>query len=90
MYNTRNVTLTIRLPDEIADQLVELQEHDPVYLARIVQYGLLRRSIYRHLRNRGPDEPVEPAIFPGRDHTSEQHRQVLAENPGTELSPWTG
>ncbi|MDX1648194.1 MAG: hypothetical protein R3304_13695 [Longimicrobiales bacterium] len=44
--------LSVRLPRDIAAQAEEVQEKDPEFLSRIVLYGLTRRSIYRHLRDR--------------------------------------
>lgn len=53
MWETRSVQLNVRLPHEIAAQAEKVQEEDPEFLSRIVLYGLTRRSIYRHLRERG-------------------------------------
>ena len=52
MWETRSVKLEVRLPRDIADQAEEVQRTDPEFLSRIVLYGLTRRSIYRHLRDR--------------------------------------
>ena len=48
-WETTSVQLTIELPTDIARQAEELQRTDPLFLSRIVLYGLTRRSIYRHL-----------------------------------------
>jgi len=60
MWETCSVQLNVRLPREIAAQAEEVQKSDPEFLSRVVLYGLTRRSIYRHLRERsessgGPD-----------------------------------
>jgi len=52
MWETRSVQLNVRLPRDIAEQAEEVQRTDPEFLSRIVLYGLTRRSIYRHLRDR--------------------------------------
>ncbi len=59
MWETKEVTITIRLPHDIADQAEEVQEVDPEFLSRVVLYGLTRRIIYHQLRKRGDeDEPT--------------------------------
>ena len=55
MWETRSVQITVRLPRDIADQAEEVQRTDPEFLSRVVLYGLTRRSIYRHLRDREED-----------------------------------
>jgi len=52
MWDTRSVQLNVRLPRDIAAQAEEVQKSDPEFLSRVVLYGLTRRSIYRHLRER--------------------------------------
>lgn len=52
MWETRSVQLEVRLPRDIAEQAEEVQRTDPEFLSRIVLYGLTRRSIYKHLRDR--------------------------------------
>jgi len=52
MWETRSVQINVRLPRDIAAQAEEVQRTDPEFLSRVVLYGLTRRSIYRHLRNR--------------------------------------
>lgn len=62
MWETRSVQLSVRLPRDIAAQAEEVQEKDPEFLSRVVLYGLTRRSIYRHLRERddsGDDAVIE-------------------------------
>lgn len=55
MWETRSVTLTVRLPRDIAAQAEEVHQSDPEFLSRVVLYGLTRRSIYRHLREENDD-----------------------------------
>ena len=55
MWETRSVQLSVRLPRDIAEQAEEVQAQDPVFLSRVVLYGLTRRSIYRHLRENDGD-----------------------------------
>ena len=60
MWETRSVQLSVQLPRDIAAQAEEVQRTDPEFLSRVVLYGLTRRSIYRHLRQR-QDLPVSSA-----------------------------
>jgi len=53
MWDTCSVHLSVRLPRDIALQAEEVQQSDPEFLSRVVMYGLTRRSIYRHLQERG-------------------------------------
>ena len=55
MWETRSVQLSVRLPRDIAAQAEKVQETDPEFLSRVVLYGLTRRSIYQHLRDRDDD-----------------------------------
>jgi hypothetical protein len=52
MWDTCSVHLSVRLPRDIADQAEEVQKSDPEFLSRLIMYGLTRRSIFRHLRER--------------------------------------
>lgn len=52
MWETCSVQLNVRLPSDVAAQAEEVQKTDPEFLSRVVLYGLTRRSIYRHLRER--------------------------------------
>jgi hypothetical protein len=58
MWETCSVQLNVRLPRDIAAQAEEVQKNDPDFLSRVVLYGLTRRSIYRHLRERS-ETPTE-------------------------------
>ena len=53
MWETCSVQLKVQLPRDIAEQAEEVQKTDPEFLSSVVLYGLTRRSIYRHLRERG-------------------------------------
>ena len=59
MWETCSVQLNVRLPRDIALQAEEVQRTDPVFLSRVILYGLTRRSIYRHLRQQNREEPLE-------------------------------
>lgn len=68
MWETRTVQLRVRLPRDIAEQAEEVQETDPEFLSRVVLYGLTRRSIYKHLRERTDDlerqsDQVQPFVM---------------------------
>lgn len=62
MWETRSVQLNVRLPRDIAAQAEEVQRSDPEFLSRVVLYGLTRRSIYRHLRERGEAAPSTETV----------------------------
>ncbi len=67
MWETRSVQINVRLPRDIAAQAEEVQKTDPEFLSRVVLYGLTRRSIYRHLRERqdaavSPEAAVPPQV----------------------------
>ncbi len=58
MWETRSVQINVRLPRDIAAQAEEVQQTDPEFLSRVVLYGLTRRSIYQHLRDRETGVPA--------------------------------
>jgi hypothetical protein len=64
MWETCSVQLNVRLPRDIAAQAEEVQKTDPEFLSRVVLYGLTRRSIYRHLRERRRDETPADGTTP--------------------------
>ena len=64
MWETRSVQITVRLPDDIAEQAEEVQKADPEFLSRVVLYGLTRRSIYHQLRERSRDRASEDLPAP--------------------------
>ncbi|MDX1632870.1 MAG: hypothetical protein R3234_13450 [Thermoanaerobaculia bacterium] len=53
--------MNVRLPKAIAEQAEEVQRTDPDFLSRVVLYGLTRRSIYRHLRDRTGEDSLQDA-----------------------------
>ncbi|MCG6988316.1 MAG: hypothetical protein LJF06_09060 [Gemmatimonadetes bacterium] len=61
MWETCSVQLNVRLPRDVAAQAEEVQKTDPEFLSRVVLYGLTRRSIYRHLRERNEATPPAPS-----------------------------
>ena len=56
MWETCSVQLNVQLPRDIAEQAEEVQRTDPDFLSRVVLYGLTRRSIYHHLRERSQSQ----------------------------------
>lgn len=64
MWETRTVQLQVRLPRDIAEQAEEVQESDPEFLSRVVLYGLTRRSIYKHLRERNDEAESQDQARP--------------------------
>lgn len=50
MKDKRRVTIEVELPEGLAEEVEELAVVDPAFLTRVLQYGITRRSIYRHLR----------------------------------------
>jgi len=52
MWETRPVHVQLHLPQDIAEQLEEVQRTDPEFMTRLVQYGLTRRSIFQALSDR--------------------------------------
>jgi hypothetical protein len=64
MWETRSVQISVRLPRDIAAQAEEVQRTDPEFLSRVVLYGLTRRSIYRHLRDREETSPSKVDATP--------------------------
>ena len=47
---TREVTITIRLPPMLVDRVEELHATEPEFLEHVIEYALTRRSIYQHIR----------------------------------------
>lgn len=65
MWETRSVQLNVQLPRDLAEQAEEVQRTDPEFLSRVVLYGLTRRSIYQHLRERDQNQEtveVQPQL----------------------------
>lgn len=87
MWETKELTITLQLPHDIADQAEEVQKADPEFLSRVVLYGLTRLSIYRSLRDRNQKGPATgpPSMGPTSDDgvqpiPKEEQRAILAEN----------
>ncbi len=51
-HETREVTLTLRLPPKLADQVEEIHATEPEFLERVVRYGLTRRGLLFRLLER--------------------------------------
>ena len=98
MWETKEVTLTLRLPIHAAEEVEAIQKAEPEVLERIVRYGLTRRLIYRGIRDRkraegdyygmrilGPvdaDGNLEPI-------SEAEGRAILAENDsGGAIARW--
>lgn len=64
MWETRPVQLELRLPQDIVDQLEEVQRTDPEFMSRLVLYGLTRRSIFDELRDRPSSSESSPESHP--------------------------
>lgn len=64
MWETRPVQLELRLPQDIVDQLEEVQRTDPEFMSRLVLYGLTRRSIFDELRDRPSPSESSPESHP--------------------------
>ena len=65
MWENRSVQINVQLPRDIAAQAEEVQRTDPDFLSRVILYGLTRRSVYRHLREREVSQAtVEDAPLP--------------------------
>lgn len=50
----RPVTLTVLLPEPEAELIEEIHRDDPLFIPKVLLYGLCRRSIYQFLRNDDP------------------------------------
>ena len=51
MRESREVTITLRLPPDLADQAGEVHRAEPEFIERVVRVALTRRSIYRAQRD---------------------------------------
>ncbi len=58
----RLVTITLLLPYDLADQAEEVHAIEPEYLQRVVQYAIVRRSIYRGIRVRTAEHARENGL----------------------------
>ncbi len=50
MWDTCAVDLRVTLPRPLAAEVEEVQRRDPEMLSRLLEYMVLRRAIYDHLR----------------------------------------
>ncbi len=50
MWETCAVDLRVTLPQPLAAEVEEVQRRDPEMLSRLVEYMMMRRAIYDHLR----------------------------------------
>ncbi len=50
MRDTCAVDLRVTLPRALAAEVEEVQRRDPDMLSRLVEYMMMRRAIYDHLR----------------------------------------
>lgn len=51
MWDTRPVEVVLHLPEDLADDVEEIQRRDPEFLNKVIRYGLTRRTMFRELRN---------------------------------------
>ena len=51
MWDTRPVELVLHLPEDLAEDVEEAQQHDPEFLKRVIRYGLTRRAMFEELKN---------------------------------------
>ena len=49
LAETRPVRLVLDLPEDLADDVVDMSENDPDFLGRAIQYALARRIIFEEL-----------------------------------------
>lgn len=61
MWDTRPVEVVVHLPEDLADDVEEVQKRDPDFLKRVIRYGLTRRAMFRELSHSfaPPDGPSE-------------------------------
>lgn len=52
MRKTREVTLRLRLPIHLANQVEVVHRDDPEFLERIILYGLTRRLVLKQILER--------------------------------------
>jgi hypothetical protein len=44
-------TLYVELPEDLAIEAHEAEQESPGFLMNVLRYGVLRRKVYRHLRD---------------------------------------
>lgn len=72
MWETCSVQLNVRLPQDMAEHVREVERSDPEFLTKLLLYGLTRRSIYQQLREGYPTPPIhsEGETLPEQDPSS--------------------
>ena len=71
MWRTCSVQLNVRLPQEVAEHVREVEASDPEFLSKVVLYGLTRRSIYQQLRQDPLQRAGGESTDPGEDNRLE-------------------
>lgn len=51
MWDTRPVEIVLQLPEDLAEDVEEAQQHDPDFLKKVIRYGLTRRAMFEELKN---------------------------------------
>lgn len=49
MWDTRPVEVVLQLPEDLADDVEEIQRRDPDFLNKVIRYGLTRRAMFQAL-----------------------------------------
>lgn len=49
MWETRRVEVVLQLPEDMAEDVEEAQQHDPKFLQKVIRYGLTRRAMFEEL-----------------------------------------
>jgi hypothetical protein len=49
MWDTRPVEVVLQLPEDLADDVEEIQRRDPDFLNKVIRYGLTRRAMFQVL-----------------------------------------
>ena len=83
MWDSREVTLTLRLPPDIADQAEEVHAAEPEFLERVVQSAIIRRWIYSGIRERealNADGSIRWTADRVVPIPEEEGRRILAES----------
>lgn len=62
MWDTRPVEVVVQLPEDLADDVEEVQRKDPEFLNKLIRYGLARRAMFQELDRNWADSAadVEP------------------------------
>lgn len=55
----KHVPLTVPLPEHIVAAAEIAERESPGFLARVLHYGIMRRSIYLHLVAQKAEKPAE-------------------------------